>query len=113
VGSARSDAPCALYGDLRISGQVPSFDGTLLDADLTFPISPSGPAATLFVLLHGFGNDKHEWQSTTDDADKQFHQSHSCGGLRHAAGSPQKSLRSVLRGDFWAPMTFVVCSDLG
>ncbi|HTD77311.1 MAG TPA: hypothetical protein VK898_06735, partial [Chloroflexota bacterium] len=61
---------CAAYGDLRIcSGEVPSFDGTLLDIDLTFPVTPRGEAHPLVVFLHGFGNDKHEWQSTTDEAD--------------------------------------------
>ena len=61
---------CAVYGDLRIcSGEVPSFDGTLLDVDLTFPVGASGDRHPLMVFLHGFGNDKHEWQSTTDEAD--------------------------------------------
>ena len=50
---------------------MPSFDGTPLDADLSFPTSGSGTRAShpLIVLLHGFGNDKHEWESTTDEAD--------------------------------------------
>ena len=61
---------CPVYGDLRIcTAEVPSFDGTLLDVDLTFPTSPGGRRHPLMVFLHGFGNDKHEWQSTTDEAD--------------------------------------------
>ena len=66
----RSD--CPRYGDLRIcTAQVPSFDGTPLDADLTLPAgkAPSGGGHPLIVLLHGFGGDKHDWQSTDDSAD--------------------------------------------
>jgi dienelactone hydrolase len=69
---APTNAACAVYGGVRIcSGQVPSFDGTPLDADLSFPTTGSGAARShpLIVLLHGFGNDKHEWESTTDQAD--------------------------------------------
>jgi hypothetical protein len=63
-------ARCPLYGDLRIcTAEVPSFDGTLLDVDLTFPTAGTGGGHPLIVFLHGFGNDKHEWQSTTDEAD--------------------------------------------
>jgi predicted acyl esterase len=63
---------CPRYGDLRIcTAQVPSFDGTPLDADLTLPAGkpPSGGGHPLIVLLHGFANDKREWQSTNDTAD--------------------------------------------
>jgi len=63
---------CPRYGDLRIcTAQVPSFDGTPLDADLTLPDGkpPSGGGHPLIVLLHGFANDKREWQSTNDTAD--------------------------------------------
>ena len=65
-------ADCPRYGDLRIcTAQVPSFDGTPLDADLTLPAgkAPSGGAHPLIVLLHGFSGDKHDWQSTNDTAD--------------------------------------------
>jgi hypothetical protein len=60
---------CAPYGDQTIcSGEVPSFDGTTLDVDVTPPTSGTGPHP-LIVMLHGFGNDKHEWESTNDEAD--------------------------------------------
>src|SRR5437763_4994950 len=62
---------CPTYGDQRIcSGEVPSFDGSKLDVDLTLPAN-SRPSQShpLIVLLHGFGNDKHEWESTTDEGD--------------------------------------------
>ncbi|HEV7665526.1 MAG TPA: acetylxylan esterase [Chloroflexota bacterium] len=60
---------CGLYGGVRIcSAQVTSFDGTPLDADLSFPTTAAS-SHPLVVLLHGFGNDKHEWESTTDEAD--------------------------------------------
>ena len=62
---------CNRYGDLEIcSGQVPSFDGTALDVDLTKPMRSRGPGRhPLIVMLHGFGNDKHAWQSTTNAGD--------------------------------------------
>ena len=60
---------CGTFGGITIcSGEVPSFDGTLLDVDLSFPSAP-GARHPLMVVLHGFGNDKHEWESTTDEAD--------------------------------------------
>ena len=63
-------APCPAYGDLRIcSGQVPSFDGTSLDVDLTLPMQDTGSRHPLIVMLHGFGNNKHEWESLTDEGD--------------------------------------------
>ena len=63
-------APCPTYGDVQIcSGQVPSFDGTGLDVDLTLPMRDTGTRHPLIVMLHGFGNNKHEWESLTDDGD--------------------------------------------
>ena len=46
-----------------------SFDQTSLDVDLTLPAPGSGSRHPLIVMLHGFGNDKHEWESLTDEAD--------------------------------------------
>ncbi|MGI8847445.1 MAG: CocE/NonD family hydrolase C-terminal non-catalytic domain-containing protein [Candidatus Dormibacteria bacterium] len=46
------------------SGKVPSFDGTPLDVDVSIPSSATGPRP-LMVLLHGWGNSKTEWESTT------------------------------------------------
>ena len=53
------------------TAQVPSFDGAPLDADLTLPAGPPprGGGHPLIVLLHGFGGDKHDWQSTDGTAD--------------------------------------------
>ena len=71
AASARSRLlpACAPYGDVQIcSGQVPSFDGTPLDVDLSLPATP-GAHHPLIIFLHGFGNNKHEWESTTDAAD--------------------------------------------
>jgi predicted acyl esterase len=65
-------ADCPRYGDMRIcTAQVPSFDGTPLDADLTLPAgrAPGGGKHPLIVLLHGFSGDKHDWESTNDTAD--------------------------------------------
>src|SRR4051794_3267682 len=64
------EAPCPAYGDMRVcSGSVPSFDGSTLDVDLTLPQQDTGTSHPLIVMLHGFGNDKHEWESLDDDAD--------------------------------------------
>jgi predicted acyl esterase len=58
------------YGGVRIcSGSVPSFDGAKLDVDLTQPMQDTGSNHPLIITLHGFGNDKHEWESTTDEGD--------------------------------------------
>ncbi len=70
--NVRPDGTCPVYGDQEIcTGQVPSFDGTPLDVDLTKPIGGEGDGKRrpLIVMLHGFGNNKHEWQSLTDEAD--------------------------------------------
>jgi dienelactone hydrolase len=68
-----SDAlSCAQYGGDGMevcSGQVPSFDGSKLDVDLTLPAQDSTGPHPLIVMLHGFGNNKHEWESTTDEGD--------------------------------------------
>lgn len=62
---------CPEYGDdQRIcTGQVPSFDGVELDVDLTLPMRNSRGPQPLIVMMHGFGNDKHEWQSLDAEAD--------------------------------------------
>ena len=70
---------CAAYGGPTIcSGEVPSFDGSALDVDVTRPTTGTG-THPLIVMLHGFGNDKHEWESTNDvgdNADKWHWNSH-------------------------------------
>jgi hypothetical protein len=63
---------CPAYGDdaTRVcSGQVPSWDGSSLDVDLTLPAQGTSGPHPLIVMLHGFGNNKHEWESTTDEGD--------------------------------------------
>jgi dienelactone hydrolase len=58
------------YGGVRIcSGSVPSFDEAKLDVDLTQPMQDTGARHPLIVMLHGFGNNKHEWESTGDEGD--------------------------------------------
>ena len=58
------------FGGMTVqSAEVPSFDGTPIDVDVTLPLAGTGSRHPLIVLLHGFGNDKHEWQSTSDDGD--------------------------------------------
>ena len=44
------------------SGKIPSWDGVPLDADLTLPAGPVTPRP-LIVMLHGYANDKTEWES--------------------------------------------------
>lgn len=62
--------PCAAYpgGDRICSGEVKSFDGSPLDVDVTLPRT-GGKRHPLIVMFHGFGNNKHEWESTTDAGD--------------------------------------------
>ena len=58
------------YGDQHIcSGEVASFDGTLLDTDLTLPAHTTGTSHPLIIMLNGFGGTKHEWESTTNEGD--------------------------------------------
>jgi X-Pro dipeptidyl-peptidase (S15 family) len=60
---------CPPYGDLHIcSGEVVSWDGTPLDVDLTLPSRDDG-RHPLIAMLHGFGNNKHEWESTLDEGE--------------------------------------------
>src|SRR5579884_200708 len=60
----------ASYGGVGIcSGEVPSFDGATLGVDLTQPVQDTGTTHPLIIMLHGFGNNKHEWESTTDEGD--------------------------------------------
>lgn len=80
AATAIFQSPCPTYGDEQIcSGEVPSFDGTPLDVDLTKPAQSTGSTHPLIVMLHGFGNNKHEWESLTnqgDGADKYDWNSH-------------------------------------
>ena len=46
------------------SGKIPSWDGVPLDADLTIPPGPVR-ARPLIVMLHGYANQKTEWESTS------------------------------------------------
>ena len=73
-------AACETYNEIKVcSGQVPSFDGSPLDVDLTFPKQESAREKPLIVLLHGYGQDKREWESTRDEgdeADKYYWNSH-------------------------------------
>ena len=46
---------------LFCSGYLPSFDGVLIDVDVTIPLG--GAARPLVVFAHGLGNDKTEWES--------------------------------------------------
>ena len=57
------------------TGHVPSFDGVPLDVDLTLPAGGVVPRA-LVVMLHGYSNDKTEWESnaiTNVKADKDHY----------------------------------------
>jgi dienelactone hydrolase len=71
--SFKSSCPTASakgsYGGVRIcSGSVPSFDGSKMDVDVTQPTSGTG-RHPLIIMLHGFGGDKHDWESTNDQGD--------------------------------------------
>jgi hypothetical protein len=70
TGSVAGLNDCPWYGGVRIcSGEVTSWDGTLLDVDLTLPQPGNGERHPLIVMLHGFGNNKHEWESVSDAGD--------------------------------------------
>lgn len=61
---------CPACGDQQIcSGEAASFDGTLLDTDLTRPAPGTGASHPLIVMLNGFGGTKHEWESLTNAGD--------------------------------------------
>jgi acetyl esterase/lipase len=49
---------------IACTGTIPSWDGVPLDTDLTIPPGPVIPRP-LIVMLHGYANDKTEWESTT------------------------------------------------
>lgn len=56
--------------------QVTSFDGAPLDVDITRPANGAGGKRhKLIAMLHGFGGDKREYESTTDEGDgrEDFH----------------------------------------
>src|SRR5215212_3937467 len=60
---------CLAYGDQHIcTAEVPSFDGAPLDVDLTLP-QGGGEKHPLMIFLHGFGNNKREWESVDDEGD--------------------------------------------
>ena len=66
-----SGAHCPTYGGFEIcSGQVPSFDEATLDVDVTKPRGGGVRNHPLIVMLHGFANDKHEWESLNDAGDR-------------------------------------------
>jgi dienelactone hydrolase len=51
------------------SGRIRSFDGTPLDTDVTIPVASTSTSKSkprpLMIFLHGWGNSKTEWESTT------------------------------------------------
>jgi pimeloyl-ACP methyl ester carboxylesterase len=49
-----------------LAGRVPSFDGTLLDVDVTLPAAGDGPFPTI-LLLHGLGGTKTSFEGTRGD----------------------------------------------
>ena len=46
------------------TGRIRSFDGTPLDTDVTIPTGTT-KARPLMIFLHGWGNSKTDWESTT------------------------------------------------
>lgn len=46
------------------TGKLPSFDGTPIDTDVSIPEGPSAPRP-LVVMLHGWGDSKTQFESTT------------------------------------------------
>ncbi len=52
-----------------------SFDGTPLDTDVTIPAAPASATRPLMIFMHGWGNSKTDWESTTlqGDGGGQYH----------------------------------------
>src|SRR5437763_15916017 len=50
-----------------LSDRVPSWDGALLDVDVTLPPTGNGPFPTI-VIAHGYGQDKTAFESTDPPA---------------------------------------------
>jgi dienelactone hydrolase len=53
------------------SGKVRSFDGTPLDTDVTIPTATATSPRPLVVFMHGWGNSKTDWESTTLEGNGQ------------------------------------------
>src|SRR3982751_6509101 len=49
-----------------VASRVKSFDGVPLDVDVTLPPSGDGPFPTI-VMLHGYGGNKTNFESTTPE----------------------------------------------
>jgi fermentation-respiration switch protein FrsA (DUF1100 family) len=97
--------PTTDAGPGRTVDGVKSFDGVPLDVDVTLPPTGNGPWPTI-VMIHGWGGDKTNFESTTDagDGNTTWHYNnvyfaqhgyavlnytargfgHSCGGGPHA-----------------------------
>jgi dienelactone hydrolase len=57
------------------SGRVRSFDQTPLDTDVTIPAATSATPRPLVIFMHGWGNSKTDWESTTLEGSRpdQYH----------------------------------------
>ncbi|MGH7722495.1 MAG: CocE/NonD family hydrolase C-terminal non-catalytic domain-containing protein [Candidatus Dormibacteria bacterium] len=57
------------------TGRIRSFDGTPLETDVTIPLGRPAKHLPLMIFLHGWGNSKTEWESTTlaGDGAGQYH----------------------------------------
>lgn len=70
AGPAIPGFTCSGTGPWVCSGLIPSFDGVPLDTDVTIPtdgVSSTGQllARPLLVMMHGYGSNKTEWESST------------------------------------------------
>lgn len=62
--------PTTDLGPGQTADGVPSFDGVPLDVDVTLPAASSGPGPyPTIVMLHGYGDDKTSFESTTPQGD--------------------------------------------
>lgn len=57
------------------TGRIRSFDGTPLDTDVTIPTATPTGTRPLMIFMHGWGNSKTDWESTTlaGDGGGQYH----------------------------------------
>src|SRR5438876_9657343 len=105
TGFACSQASAA--APIVCSGKVPSWDGVPLDADLTLPPGPVSPRP-LIVMLHGYANQKTEWESSSAanaNPDKDHHNNVSFASRGYAVltYTARGTHVSCAQGPFTAP----------
>jgi hypothetical protein len=66
-------SPAGGHPFIVCTGRIRSFDGTPLDTDVTIPTAASAAPRPLMIFLHGWGNSKTDWESSTLDGTGKDH----------------------------------------